>query len=63
MVLSKGVTIIVAVFSISLLLINNGVEAFHKVYPHLQSVSTISVSEVHRTGYHFQPPRNWINGS
>ncbi|WJX79527.1 Invertase [Trifolium repens] len=62
MFLSKGVTIFVAVISISLLLINNGVEAFHKIYPHLQSVSTLSVKELHRTGYHFQPPRNWING-
>ncbi|XP_057438109.1 beta-fructofuranosidase, insoluble isoenzyme 1-like isoform X1 [Lotus japonicus] len=63
MVLSKSLTIFVVVaFSISVSLINNGVEAFHKIYPHLQSVSAVSVSGMHRTGYHFQPPRNWING-
>lgn len=61
MILSKVITIFVA--AICLLLANNGVEAFHEIYPHLQSVSTISVSETHRTGYHFQPPKNWINGS
>ncbi|CAI8614871.1 unnamed protein product [Vicia faba] len=60
MVLSKAITIFIA--AICLLLTNNGVEAFHKIYPHLQSVSTLSVSETHRTAYHFQPPRNWING-
>ncbi|KAK7284845.1 hypothetical protein RJT34_19598 [Clitoria ternatea] len=62
MVLPNCVSIFVVVFSFTLLLINNGVEAFHKIYPHLQSVSATSVSEVHRTAYHFQPPKNWING-
>ncbi|TKY53112.1 Beta-fructofuranosidase, insoluble isoenzyme 1 [Spatholobus suberectus] len=40
---------------------NNGVEAFHDIYPNLQSISVRSVSKLHRTGYHFQPHRNWIN--
>ncbi|KAJ8534043.1 hypothetical protein K7X08_007367 [Anisodus acutangulus] len=40
---------------------NNGVNASHKVYPELQSVSTVDVKNVHRIGYHFQPPKNWIN--
>ena len=63
MVLPKCRYISVVFFAFVVLLINNGVEAFHKVYPHLQSVSTISVSGQHRTAYHFQPPKNWINGS
>ncbi|KAG8374077.1 hypothetical protein BUALT_Bualt11G0093500 [Buddleja alternifolia] len=47
----------------ALLNINGGVEASHEVYMQLQSVSSpVNVSQVHRTGYHFQPPRNWING-
>ncbi|XP_019432908.1 PREDICTED: beta-fructofuranosidase, insoluble isoenzyme 1-like [Lupinus angustifolius] len=59
---TKFLTIFVVVFfSLSVILINNGVEGFHKIYPHLQSVSAISVSDLHRTSYHFQPPRNWIN--
>ncbi|XP_060177034.1 beta-fructofuranosidase, insoluble isoenzyme 1-like [Lycium barbarum] len=42
---------------------NNGVlvDASHKVYMHLQSTSSVNVKNVHRTGYHFQPPKNWIN--
>ncbi|PPS10966.1 hypothetical protein GOBAR_AA09674 [Gossypium barbadense] len=45
------------------LLSKNGVvEAFHKVYPHLQSKTALTVKQLHRTGYHFQPPMNWING-
>lgn len=41
----------------------NGVEAFHKVYRHYQSLSIRSenVKKLHRTGYHFQPEKNWIN--
>nr|ADM47341.1 apoplastic invertase [Solanum tuberosum] len=44
--------------------INNGVfvDASHKVYMHLQSTTShVDASKVHRTGYHFQPPKNWIN--
>nr|AEV46327.1 apoplastic invertase [Solanum tuberosum]AEV46328.1 apoplastic invertase [Solanum tuberosum] len=47
-------------FSI-ILSFNNGVNASHKVFPGLQSTSTVDVKNVHRTGYHFQPPNNWIN--
>ncbi|KAK7244877.1 hypothetical protein RIF29_39706 [Crotalaria pallida] len=59
---SKRLTIFAVALCLSVILINNGVEGFHKIYPHLQSVSAISVSDQHRTAYHFQPPRNWING-
>ncbi|XP_022767046.1 beta-fructofuranosidase, insoluble isoenzyme 1-like [Durio zibethinus] len=41
--------------------LNNGVEASHKVYKELQSESAVNVKQLHRTGYHFQPPKNWIN--
>ncbi|XWS66649.1 hypothetical protein CRYUN_Cryun05aG0218700 [Craigia yunnanensis] len=41
---------------------NNGVEASHIIYPEFQSQSAVSVSQLHRTGYHFQPPKHWING-
>ncbi|EOY08300.1 Cell wall invertase 2, putative [Theobroma cacao] len=41
---------------------NNGVEASHRVYPDFQSLSAVSVRQLHRTGYHFQPLKHWING-
>ncbi|XVE75937.1 hypothetical protein DITRI_Ditri12bG0132100 [Diplodiscus trichospermus] len=28
----------------------------------LQSQSAVDVKKLHRSGYHFQPPKNWING-
>lgn len=40
-----------------------GVMAFHKVYMNYQSLTTTKVKQVHRTGYHFQPKQNWINGT
>uniref|UniRef100_A0A5B7B5E7 Putative beta-fructofuranosidase, insoluble isoenzyme 1-like n=1 Tax=Davidia involucrata TaxID=16924 RepID=A0A5B7B5E7_DAVIN len=43
------------------LLLNNGVEATHKVYMHLQSVRAVKVKQLHRTGFHFQPRKHWIN--
>ncbi|KAK6945352.1 Glycosyl hydrolase family 32, N-terminal [Dillenia turbinata] len=43
-------------------MLNDVVEASHKVYPELQSLQASTVNQIHRTGYHFQPPRNWING-
>ncbi|KAK7378810.1 hypothetical protein VNO80_04258 [Phaseolus coccineus] len=61
MVFPNSSTLFLLLLSL-LLLINNGVQAFHKIYPHLQSVSVISIAAQHRTGYHFQPPKNWING-
>ncbi|CAI8602431.1 unnamed protein product [Vicia faba] len=50
------------VFILVCVLCNNGVEAFHDIYPGLQSISAPSVNKLHRTGFHFQPNRNWING-
>lgn len=37
--------------------------AFHKVYKNFQSLTTTNVKQVYRTGYHFQPKQNWINGT
>ncbi|KAI4310562.1 hypothetical protein MLD38_035531 [Melastoma candidum] len=38
------------------------VEASHDIHPELQSLEAEEVLHVHRTGYHFQPPKHWING-
>ncbi|XBI24175.1 hypothetical protein VPH35_049301 [Triticum aestivum] len=38
------------------------VQASHVVYPELQSLEAKEVATELRTGYHFQPPRHWING-
>ncbi|KAI9109565.1 hypothetical protein K1719_019619 [Acacia pycnantha] len=38
------------------------IEATHHVYRNLQSVSSSSSNQPYRTLYHFQPPKNWING-
>nr|XP_010912310.1 beta-fructofuranosidase, insoluble isoenzyme 3 isoform X2 [Elaeis guineensis] len=37
------------------------VDASHVVYPHLQNLQVPFVNPLWRTGYHFQPPRNWMN--
>ncbi|KAI3975378.1 hypothetical protein MKX01_004465 [Papaver californicum] len=43
-------------------LISHGVEASHIIHMHLQSYQTHSVHQPYRTGYHFQPSKNWMNG-
>ncbi|KAM3205094.1 Beta-fructofuranosidase, insoluble isoenzyme CWINV2 [Capsicum annuum] len=45
-----------------LLFCNNEVNASHEVFRKLQSLSTNIVRNLFRTGFHFQPPRHWING-
>ncbi|XP_024973545.1 beta-fructofuranosidase, insoluble isoenzyme 3-like isoform X1 [Cynara cardunculus var. scolymus] len=40
---------------------NGGVMAFHKISLHLQHRSAAKVEDDYRTGYHFQPPKHWIN--
>ncbi|KAK6911901.1 Glycosyl hydrolase family 32, C-terminal [Dillenia turbinata] len=42
-------------------------EASHKIYRNIESIpssssSSSSQDQPYRTGYHFQPPKNWING-
>ena len=39
-----------------------GSAATHHIYRNLQSVSSDSSNQPYRTAYHFQPPKNWING-
>uniref|UniRef100_A0A7N0UUB2 Beta-fructofuranosidase n=1 Tax=Kalanchoe fedtschenkoi TaxID=63787 RepID=A0A7N0UUB2_KALFE len=53
----------VGLLLVVLILCSNGVavEGSHKVYPQYQSLSVSEVKTPGRTGYHFQPPRNWIN--
>nr|ADF27781.1 cell-wall invertase [Phelipanche ramosa] len=48
---------------ITLLLVNNGgiVQGSHDVFAQLRSVPAVDVTQVHRTAYHFQPTKNWIN--
>ncbi|KAF7020442.1 hypothetical protein CFC21_033540 [Triticum aestivum] len=41
---------------------STAVHASHVIYPELQSLETKEVAQELRTGYHFQPPKNWING-
>lgn len=41
---------------------NGAVQARHRIYPKYQSLPAVSVKHAHRTGYHFQPPKHWING-
>ncbi|KAJ0075781.1 hypothetical protein Patl1_33505 [Pistacia atlantica] len=36
-------------------------EASHHVYQNLQTSESTSESQPYRTGYHFQPPKNWMN--
>ncbi|KAK7402261.1 hypothetical protein VNO78_14383 [Psophocarpus tetragonolobus] len=50
---------------LSLIYGNGGVlpiEATHHVYRNLQTLSSHSTYQPYRTAYHFQPPKNWING-
>ncbi|XP_010271619.1 PREDICTED: beta-fructofuranosidase, insoluble isoenzyme 1-like [Nelumbo nucifera] len=49
-------------FCFSNLRSNNGVvEASHRIFPEYQSLAAAKVNQLQRTGYHFQPPKNWIN--
>ncbi|RWR97123.1 beta-fructofuranosidase, insoluble isoenzyme 3-like protein [Cinnamomum micranthum f. kanehirae] len=49
------------IFFCSFSLSRDVVDASHQVFSHLQSVQASSVTHRYRTGYHFQPPKNWIN--
>lgn len=40
---------------------NGAVEARHRIYPQYQTLHAVTVKKAHRTGYHFQPPKHWIN--
>ncbi|KAJ8754780.1 hypothetical protein K2173_012169 [Erythroxylum novogranatense] len=49
------------VFAFVILNDNDVVEGSHRIYPDLQFLKVVKVQQLHRTGYHFQPPSNWIN--
>ncbi|KAL3644110.1 Invertase [Castilleja foliolosa] len=53
--------LVLLLVSCCLALLNNGVEASHNVFDQLQSDRTVNVRKVHRTAYHFQPTKHWIN--
>nr|XP_043636530.1 beta-fructofuranosidase, insoluble isoenzyme 1-like [Erigeron canadensis] len=38
-----------------------GVVAFHKINLKYQTNNLVQVKQIYRTGYHFQPKKNWIN--
>ncbi|TYG54165.1 hypothetical protein ES288_D09G167300v1 [Gossypium darwinii] len=63
MEVSKSLRLCLIVWNviIAILSFNNGVEASHGSYPEYESAST--VRQLHRTGYHFQPPQHWLNGT
>ncbi|KAG9459070.1 hypothetical protein H6P81_003578 [Aristolochia fimbriata] len=46
---------------LSSLAVLRAVDASHAHFIHLQSKQVSIVSPLYRTGYHFQPPKNWIN--
>lgn len=39
------------------------IEASHYFHENLESVQPTEPDEKHRTSYHFQPPKNWMNGN
>lgn len=62
MVASKFLLVFLSVCSLWMICNNGVVQASHKVYPEFQSLRALDVQQVHRTGFHFQPSRHWING-
>ncbi|KAL2508821.1 Beta-fructofuranosidase [Forsythia ovata] len=62
MELAKKLPWALPVFLLFCFAIDYGVEASHKLYTSLQSLSAVNVKQVHRTGFHFQSEKNWING-
>ncbi|KAK7833040.1 beta-fructofuranosidase [Quercus suber] len=62
--MAKFLPVLLCLFSLCV-----AVQASHKVYPEFQSLHSEKTSQsietlnlIQRTGYHFQPPRHWING-
>ncbi|KAI4386953.1 hypothetical protein MLD38_004826 [Melastoma candidum] len=44
-------------FSLSLV----PLDASHEIFRNLQGIPVALSSQPYRTGYHFQPPKNWMN--
>nr|XP_028948965.1 beta-fructofuranosidase, insoluble isoenzyme 1-like [Malus domestica] len=60
-ILRKLAPVFLFVSCVFLITNNNGVEGSHRIYSRLQNVPAGEVNQVHRTAYHFQPPKHWIN--
>ncbi|CAL5032244.1 unnamed protein product [Urochloa decumbens] len=56
--MGMGMAAVTALLLVALLTV---VRASHVVYPELQSLEATEIDETSRTGYHFQPPKHWIN--
>lgn len=55
-----------SLFLLFVLFLGHGVfklEASHCVYRNGQIYQSMSTNQPYRTGYHFQPPKNWMNGT
>ncbi|KAL6988443.1 sucrose:sucrose fructosyltransferase, partial [Sarracenia purpurea var. burkii] len=55
MEVSKFISVLVGLISYCTFILSNGVGASHNVYLDYQSF------EPYRTGFHFQPEKNWMN--
>ncbi|PSS07342.1 Beta-fructofuranosidase, insoluble isoenzyme like [Actinidia chinensis var. chinensis] len=44
------------------LMLGHGVEASHVIYRTFQNLQATNPDNTYRTSYHFQPPKNWMNG-
>uniref|UniRef100_A0A7N2M6S5 Beta-fructofuranosidase n=1 Tax=Quercus lobata TaxID=97700 RepID=A0A7N2M6S5_QUELO len=60
--ISKFLSVLFFLCSLCLECNNVVVKASHKVYPEFQSLSAVEVKQIHRTRFHFQPPKHWMNG-
>ncbi|KAG5556537.1 hypothetical protein RHGRI_006963 [Rhododendron griersonianum] len=59
---TKFLWVILVLYGTAVIFNDAGVEASHKVYTEFDSVEAVQVKQLHRTGFHFQPKRHWING-
>ncbi|XP_057506071.1 beta-fructofuranosidase, insoluble isoenzyme 1-like [Actinidia eriantha] len=59
--ISMFVCVLVSLVLYGATTIINGVEGSHKVYMEYKSVPAVEVKQLHRTGFHFQPKKHWIN--
>ncbi|XP_027072817.1 beta-fructofuranosidase, insoluble isoenzyme 1-like [Coffea eugenioides] len=59
--LVRALSLVFVCLLLSLLSIKK-VDASHQVYPEYQTLPAVKVKQLeHRTGYHFQPQKHWIN--
>ncbi|CAN0847164.1 Beta-fructofuranosidase, insoluble isoenzyme 1 [Linum grandiflorum] len=58
-----NVAVFCVVAAAVIVLVGDVAEGSHKVYSELQSTAAENFDPTHRTTYHFQPPKHWINGT